>query len=64
MTVQFHRPRPGERFTAASGAIVRIDQVYHETRREVFRVSWLDPDAPQGRRGGQIERAGEGWRLY
>lgn len=62
--IQFHRPKPGEQFTDAHGALVRIDAVYYETQREVFRISWLDVDAPQGRRGGQIERHGDGWRLY
>lgn len=63
--VQYHRPKVGEHFTNAHGDTVRIDAVHYETRREVFRVTYLDPEAPQGRRGLQIERDEDGgWRQW
>jgi hypothetical protein len=62
--VQYHRPHPGDHFTNAHGERVTIDAVFYETQREVFRVSWLDKESPRGRRGGQIGRDGDGWRLF
>ena len=65
MSLQLHRPQIGEHFVNAHGDQVRIDAVHYETRREVFRVSWPDPDSPVGRRGCQVCRDGDaGWRQW
>lgn len=54
--IQYHRPLPFETLTDAGGKEHVIEKVWYETRREVFRVTWLDPDAPEGKRGCQIMR--------
>lgn len=58
---QLHRPQVGEWFVAASGRQIQIEAVHYETRREVFRVTYPDGDAIQGRRGCLVMRDGAGW---
>ena len=63
--VQYHKPQIGESVCLASGETVRIETVYYETERGVFRVTWLDPSATIGRRGCQITRGdGDDWHEW
>lgn len=62
MPVQYHRPHPGELLTTLDGRTWPIETVHYESGREVFRVSWLDPDSTSGRRGCQVTRGdGNDW---
>jgi len=64
-SVQLHRPRVGETFTAFDGREWTIEKIWYETHRATFRVTYLDPDSATGVRGCQVSRGdGDDWNEW